>query len=362
MASPDIIRFVELSLSEGLPKSKIAQALKSGGWTEQEIQAALQTFSDVKFPIPVPRKKASSSPREAFFHLTMFTALYIWASFFGALLFQFVNLALPLPSETPNDFFGEIRWATAAIVAAFPTFLFMQKIISKELAENPGLGISPVRRWLTYLTLFVAVVVLLTDLIFLVLRLLEGEITSRFVLKAVIVGSLAGGVVFHYLRELRKWEEKLSSMPFFPESLLKKVLVGLIGISVAGAVYVTGGPVKARYLAQDEQRVKDLRNIYYKVDQFYRAEGRLPNTLEECNTSPDVFIRNKRDAITGKPYGYKVVDNRTFELSGNFNLPSPKRERGPENRSYYVDYDESFWTHPAGNHSFTIQLKTTKKN
>jgi len=44
MASPNIIHFVELSLSQGLPKSKIAQALKSGGWTEQERLAARVLF------------------------------------------------------------------------------------------------------------------------------------------------------------------------------------------------------------------------------------------------------------------------------------------------------------------------------
>ena len=44
MASPDIIHLVELSLSQGLPKSKIAQALKSGGWTEQERLATRVLF------------------------------------------------------------------------------------------------------------------------------------------------------------------------------------------------------------------------------------------------------------------------------------------------------------------------------
>lgn len=88
--------------------------------------------------------------------------------------------------------------------------------------KDPGLGISPVRRWLTYLTLFVAVTVLLTDLILLVLRLLEGELTSRFVLKAVITGSLAGGVVFHYLKELRTGESERSFVPcFLPPAQLK---------------------------------------------------------------------------------------------------------------------------------------------
>ena len=363
MASMEITRFVEASLAQGLSKTKISQVLKTGGWTEKEIQAALQAFSDTKFPVPVPRKKASNSPREAFFHLTLFTSLYIWTWALGALLFQFTNIAFPLPSESANDFFGEIRAATASIVAAFPVFLLMQHIIRREMEKDPGLGISPIRRWLTYLTLFVAVAILLTDLIFLVLRLLEGDLTSRFLLKAVITGSLAGGVVLHYLKELRVGESEKSSVPCFLSPVqLKGLLIGLIGISVAGAIYVSGGPVKARYLAQDQQRVKDLRSIYYDVDRFYQSEGRLPTELDELDKSPATFIDNKKDLMTGKPYGYAVVDGNTFQLSSDFHLPSPKRESSQGSRSYYKASDDSFWNHGAGNHTFTIKVATKKKN
>ncbi|NDB97158.1 MAG: hypothetical protein EBZ78_13550, partial [Verrucomicrobia bacterium] len=269
MASVEITRFVETSLAQGISKPKIAQALKSGGWTDKEIQAALQAFSDTKFPVPVPKKRASSSPREAFFHLILFTSLYIWTWSLAALLFQFANLAFPLPSESPNDFFGVIRWTTASIFGAFPVFLFVQQIIRRELETDPSLGISPVRRWLTYLTLFVAVTVLLSDLIVLAFRLLEGELTSRFVFKAVIAATMAGGVVAHYLRELRFAEApKAMASPFLSPTQLKGLLMGFVGISLAGAIYVTGGPVRARYLAQDQQRVKDLRSIYYDVDRF----------------------------------------------------------------------------------------------
>jgi len=363
MAASEITRFVEASLAQGLPKGKIALALKAGGWSEKEINASLESFSDTKFPVPVPRKKASSSPREAFFHLILFTSLYIWTWSFGALLFQFTNFAFPLPSESPNDFFETIRWATASITAAFPVFLLMQRIIRKEMEKDPGLEISPIRRWLTYLTLFVAVAILLTDLIVLVLRLLEGDLTSRFVLKALIAGALAGGVVFHYLKELRLGEsEKFQAPCFIAPVPLKGFLIGLICISLAGAIYVTGGPVKARYIAQDKQRVRDLRQIYYDVDGFYQSEGRLPKDLEECDKSPSTFIENKKDLITGKPYGYKVVDSRTFQLSSDFHLPSPKREATQGTRSYYVAKDDNYWTHDSGNYSFTIQLKQGKKN
>jgi len=152
-------------------------------------------------------------------------------------------------------------------------------------------------------------------------------------------------------------------IPFFlSPSQLKGLMIGLIGISVAGAIYVSGGPVKARYLAQDQQRVKDLRSIYYDVDRFYQNEGRLPTDLDELDKSPATFIDNKKDLISGKPYGYAVVDGNTIRLSSDFHLPSPKRESSQGSRSYYMASDDSFWNHGAGNHSFTIKLATKKKN
>jgi hypothetical protein len=108
--------------------------------------------------------------------------------------------------------------------------------------------------------------------------------------------------------------------------------------------------------------VKDLRSIYYDVDRFYQSEGRLPTELDELDKSPATFIDNKKDLITGKPYGYAVIDGNTIRLSSDFHLPSPKRESSQGSRSYYKASDDSFWNHGAGTHSFTIKLATKKKN
>jgi hypothetical protein len=58
-----------------------------------------------------------------------------------------------------------------------------------------------VRRWLTYVTLFLAAGVLVGDLITLVYNVLAGELTLRFVLKVLIVGAIAGAIFWFYLRE-----------------------------------------------------------------------------------------------------------------------------------------------------------------
>jgi hypothetical protein len=65
-----------------------------------------------------------------------------------------------------------------------------------------------VRKWLTYLTLYVAATVVLSDLATLIQRTLGGELTSRFLLKVLTVAVLAGGVFGYYLTDLRAEEKE----------------------------------------------------------------------------------------------------------------------------------------------------------
>jgi len=60
-----------------------------------------------------------------------------------------------------------------------------------------------VRRWLTYLTLFVAAVLLIGDFTTLVYYLLGGETTLHFVLKAATLGAIAGTIFGYYVRDVR---------------------------------------------------------------------------------------------------------------------------------------------------------------
>jgi uncharacterized membrane protein YraQ (UPF0718 family) len=67
--------------------------------------------------------------------------------------------------------------------------------------------LSPVRRWLTYLTLFLASTALVCDTITLVYHLLGGEITLRFLLKVLVVAAIAGAIFGYYLSDLRRGEK-----------------------------------------------------------------------------------------------------------------------------------------------------------
>jgi uncharacterized BrkB/YihY/UPF0761 family membrane protein len=207
----DLDLFVREALARNESKEAIETALVSAGWPAEQIRNALDAYADVAFPVPVPRPRPYLSAREAFLYLTLFTTLYLAAYHLGSLLFRLIEQAWPDPADNEyvvRNLQAAIRWSTASVIIAFPVFLFVARYLGNELSRSPAKRLSAVRRWLTYLTLFVAAVVLIVDMIALVNNVLGGELTLRFVLKVVVAAVIAGTVFGYYLWDLRKEEKE----------------------------------------------------------------------------------------------------------------------------------------------------------
>jgi hypothetical protein len=67
--------------------------------------------------------------------------------------------------------------------------------------RDPGAGRSPVRTWLGYLTLFLAAIALLGDLIWVVYVYLQGDLGARVLLKALVVLVVAATIFLYFRRE-----------------------------------------------------------------------------------------------------------------------------------------------------------------
>ena len=207
----DLELFVRAALTQGSAKADIEKALLQATWPAEQVRSALALFADVAFPLPIPRPRPYLSAREAFSYLLLFTTLYLSAYYFGCLLFEFVNLKFP--DVAANGYawrspMESIRWSASSVVVAFPIFLFLSRGIYRELARNPIKRLSAIRRWLTYLTLFVTAGFLIGDLTTLVYNALGGELTIRFCFKVAIVGAIAGTIFGFYLRDLRSEERE----------------------------------------------------------------------------------------------------------------------------------------------------------
>jgi hypothetical protein len=199
--------FIKEALQGGHKKEEITTVLARAGWPEAQIKTALDGFADEVFPVPVPKPRPSLSARDAFLYLVMFSTLYYGVWNLVSLLFNFIDRAFPDPT-TPVYYYSwnSQRWSTAAIIITFPVFFFMAYHIGQQIRRNPFKRLSPARRWLTYLTIFIATVALLGDITTLIYNLLGGDLTIRFLLKVLVVAITSGSAFTYYLFDLRQEE------------------------------------------------------------------------------------------------------------------------------------------------------------
>ncbi|HPF95525.1 MAG TPA: DUF5671 domain-containing protein [bacterium] len=203
--------FVRESLAKDQSREAIAEALKKGGWPQDEIDSALAAYADVAFPVAVPKRKPYLSAKEAFLYLVLFMTLYISAISLGTILFQFINRAFPdtIYSYGYDGTASIIRGALSAMIIAFPVFLGVSSVLRKAILKNPEKRSSKIRKWLTYVTLFGATTTIIIDLITILTSLLGGELTARFFLKALTVLVIAGSIFGYYLWDLRSEEKEV---------------------------------------------------------------------------------------------------------------------------------------------------------
>jgi hypothetical protein len=180
--------------------------LAQAGWPADQVRDALGTFAEVDFPLPVPRPKPQLSAHEAFLYLLLFVTLYVSAFSLGSLIFEFIARAYPDPAMDEVWSPENVRWSVSALIIGFPVFLFVSNRIQRALRADPTRTTSPVRKWLTYMAMLFAASVVIGDLVAVVFNALSGELTVRFVLKALTVGVITGSILIYYLAGLR--EEK----------------------------------------------------------------------------------------------------------------------------------------------------------
>lgn len=212
--APDqLTSFVHDCLARGVARDDIARELASAGWSAREATLALDAFAESSLPVPVPRKRVSSSARDACLHVVAMVALFNVAFATGSILHILVERWLPLPID--GDWHGHdywksgLRWGVAQIVVGLPVLWLAHRTIGRDTARNPVSRLTPVYRFLAYLAVLTMALVMLGDLVYVVFSLLQGDATPRFLLKAVVVLTVAGVVSLWYAGDLRR-EESLA--------------------------------------------------------------------------------------------------------------------------------------------------------
>lgn len=201
--------FIRHARDQEMSDEMIRHLLMSSGWKDKEICAGL---ASVALELPIPDSREKGGAREAFYHLSAFTCLYV--STVALLFFLFNLLDVTLPNAGGRvagvgDWqYSTLRSSTSTLIVFFPLYLFFAWFIRREVRSGGMIAGGGVERWLTYLTLFVIVMTILIDAASLVYSLLEERVFLRVLLKALVLFAVMCGAFLYVWWGTRLWSAK----------------------------------------------------------------------------------------------------------------------------------------------------------
>ena len=209
-ADAQLLKFIEAARAQGASDQILVGMLKSEGWPEDSIYQTLSAHYEKLTGLQVPASKRSgAAAKDAFLYLLAVSTLATWTIALGSLMFTLIDKWIPDPVAAANQYAysGEsyaIASSLASILVAFPIYLFVTRLILGEVGKHPEKLESGVRKWLTYIALLMAAGVMIGDLVTVLTYFLRGELTSRFILKALTAIVISGGVFWYYLVSLKR--------------------------------------------------------------------------------------------------------------------------------------------------------------
>ncbi|MDP1625010.1 MAG: DUF5671 domain-containing protein [bacterium] len=292
-----------------------------------------------------------SLAQDFFLNLGVMATLYAVVVAFLSLVFSIVNRVFP---DALNGYYGDpyssgVRFAMATLIIVFPLFVWLSRSITKAILDNAERRNSVIRRWMVYITLFLASATLVVDLVVALNSFLSGDLTTRFALKALAVLIVAGMIFWHYLGEIRE----TNTYKKYVVSVSVAGILVLAGIITAFAVF--GSPSSVRAIRFDDQRVSHLQQIQWQVVNYYQGKGEVPANLDYLKDPISSFMVPV-DPQTSTAYAYSKTGPLSFRLCATFN----KASDGKRN-SYGMDYGYPLpvgghelenWKHEAGEHCF----------
>ena len=272
-----------------------------------------------------------TTPKDFFLQFGTMAALYVSAVSIINLLFQTINYAFPDKLAYYGDPYSTgIRWAIASLIIIFPLFLALSWLGGKDFRANPEKRELPIRKWLIYLTLFVAGIAVIVDLIALVNIFLSGEITARFVLKVLTVFVVAGGVFGYFIYDLRRKDSAGRR-----DKTFAWIAAALVLASIVGGFAIMGSPQAARERRFDDRRISDLQNIQWQIVSYWQQKEKFPTGLSELEDSIGGW-RSPKDPDTDTVYEYILGEGMFFRLCANFSRSTIGEQDKLKGRGGYV--------------------------
>lgn len=295
---------------------------------------------------------SNNNAKFAFFYLLSLVGLIFVSIGTGQAIFQVIHKLLPDPGIYRGAFnSSSLTFAISALIISLPLYFLTVRYLSRCLREGSLDGNSPIRRWLTYLILFISAVVFIVWLMITISGLFDGELTLKFILKSLTVFVIAGLIFGYYFYDIRRSSFKKGN------KVVLAYLIGGLVISIGSlilAFFFADSPKEARERKQDQAVLNSFMELDNAIVDYYLRYEKMPERLEEVlKTSTHLSSRTLRNPSTDQPFNYEVIDERSYELCAEFN-----RSNKEDSDEFGLNYADR-WPHEEGYYCITQSVPPT---
>lgn len=345
MLQEKLFVFVKEQVQKGEKKSEIKEKAISVGWREEDVDAAYAKALE-ESGVPVPdisgaggKYAQKMNTVEIVLNVFSYILLGVIATALGGLYFGVINHFFPDKAVLYGSYYQSsnesIHYQIAALLIGSPIYYLVMRYWFRRFREQEKKIESKLTRVITYLVLLVASVTIVGDLIVIVFTFLQGEMSARFILKAVTLLAIASAIFgFYYLeRKQVQYRKNIGTSVFrlFAIGLFVAVFMGIV-LGFAA----TGSPSSERQRNLDNQRSQHLSNLAGCIGSYAQTYGRLPESLDDLQKSSSFsYCFGLVDPENNSPYEYRVISQIAsqgalkegeFELCATFSLQSLTKE------------------------------------
>lgn len=296
-----------------------------------------------------------TNAKYAFYYLLSLAALIFTGISVGliasGIIDQTVRDILDYGSYASNS---QLKFGISALLVAAPVYYWMSALIARGLRRGELAKDSGIRRWLTYFIILVSSLIILGFLLGLLNSFLSGELSTRFILKAVSVFIIAGGVFSYYLYDIKRGI--VSDRPAVVKAFFF-VSLAIVLASFVSAWFFVESPREARDRQLDDRLVSGMYSLESAVNAFYVETGRLPGNLEELLAFPGAGLDEQAiaDPETGEKIAYQSSGEDTFSLCATFRTDTddqagnarPYMSSTNDHDAGYQCLERTVWNKPA---------------
>jgi len=269
--------------------------------------------------------RGKNNPKYAFYYLLSLVALIFMAVSVGLVVFGIINrtVADVLATSGYSSFNSQFKFAISALLIATPVFYIVTNLIYRGLRREEISTDSDIRRWLTYFIIFVSSIIILGVFIGIINNFLSGELSTRFILKALAILVIAAAVFSFYFYDIKRTDvikkDKVVKLFFF-------VSLAIVLSAFIAACFFVESPQKARNRRLDQIVVDNMYSLESVINTYYTRYGKLPADLDQLRAEKDLYFEERfiLNPETQERIEYKLTgeNNDGFELCAEFRTSS----------------------------------------